>query len=481
MQHQLRILFLSLSIVAAAVHGQQLIWSDPIVVHRGDQDPIRPRIVLNGDQQPVVLWGEASPGANFIAVGEGNSFSVANQIHPGGIQPAAEYWQGSDLASYGNSIHAVMKLTPEISGGIYVVSSYDGGYTWSDTLRVDQVPGYKTRFSSIAVNGNGEPLVQYMRIDLDEIGHRTMVSRIVDGSVQAPIDVSSPFTAGEDCDCCPGQIMANGDRVAALFRDATENMRVIWAAISNDGGATFDQGAQIDPTDWVLNACPSSGADGVIDGDRMRYVWMSGANEGKKIFYGSADGDLADIAVMQVHPDQPQSVAQDHPRLAGSGDTLGVAWQQNAAAQTEVLFTWKLPGMVSFQAPDTVNVELAGPQRSPDVAFSNNMFHLVWADYQENAVMYRTATIAPSIGMQEKEIGTIAIWPVPADDRLHLDTQDLPRVATVRIYSAIGALVRSLPLTPSIDVSSLAPGWFTLSIEDGNGVRIARGKVLIAR
>ncbi|MDQ3100222.1 MAG: T9SS type A sorting domain-containing protein [Bacteroidota bacterium] len=460
----------------------QLQWSEPIVVLRGTQDQIRPRIVLNAELRPVILWGEASPAANYIAVGEGNAFSTAQVIHPPTLAPAVADWQGSDLISSGDRIYAIMKMTPENSAGIYLVSSLDGGYTWSDTLRVDQVPGYKTRFSSIAIDPNGDPLVQYMQIDMSEVVHRNMVSKIIDGVVQPPIDVSSPFTAGEDCDCCPGQIISDGNDVAALFRDATENVRVIWAATSANGGGTFDQGAPVDDTNWILNACPASGPDGVISADSLYTVWMSGAVNGKKVYLGSSRfPDLAQGAMVQVHPAQPQSVQQDHPRIAGSVDTIGIVWQQTASTQSEVLFSWRTAA-TELSEPDTINIEMLGPQRSPDITFANGTFHMVWADYQENAIIYRKATLMNSIGIQEDRLASdLNVWPVPASDVLHIGTRDQFNRGNIKIYDALGHLVLETPFSAQVQIDHLQQGGYSLQVFDRNGMAVGRSRFTILR
>ena len=317
---------------------------------------------------------------------------------------------------------------------------------------------------------------------MQEADHRYMVTRVVDGAVQPPLDVSSPFTTGEDCDCCPGQIVAEGDHVVALFRDATLNERVIWGAKSSDGGVSFDQGAELDPTEWTLHACPASGPDGHIDGDTLRYAWMSAAVMGGKVYVGAAAlSDLATAPVVQVHPGQPQTLQQNHPRIAAAGDTVAVVWQQLVLGQTEVLFAVKVPGMVQFSDPDTVNVELLGPQVSPDIAFANGTFHVVYADPYEDAIIYRSATLSGAIGIVDPAVPELRVWPVPAVAKLYLRWDGTLAGHRLEIHDPQGRLVLQQQASATIDVDALHAGYYHLVIRTADGSPVARKRFMVTR
>jgi hypothetical protein len=99
--------------------------------------------------------------------------------------------------------------------------------------------------------------------------------------------------------------------------------------LSTDGGASYGIGGQLDGTNWNVSMCPSSGPDGYVAGDSIRYVWMSGAVSGSKVNICSAAlNDLATGNRRMVHPGQTSANSQNFPRIAGAGDTLGVVWQQ---------------------------------------------------------------------------------------------------------------------------------------------------------
>lgn len=441
-------------------------WGAVMDVNAGGDGGLRPRIALNGETLPVVLWGKSSPASNRVAVGTGTGFSQATEVSMPGLVPAVADWMGSSIAAQGDTVWAVLKATPEESRPTYVRRSIDGGTTWGDTLRVDPFDGLVSRFPSIAITGNGEPLVQYMQFDSGYYGARQVVCRMVNGAFQPPVQVSTPFAQGDVCDCCPNQVVTAGQEVAALYRNAGSNLRVLWAATSTDGGTTFPTGALVDSTGWVFQACPSSGPDGLIDGDTLRYVWMSGANNGNKVFLGAAAmyGLVCDRGTA-VHAGQPANLQQNFPRIAGHGDTLGIVWQQTYLGQAEILFSWSVTGPAGLSLPDTVNVDLSGAQRTPDIAYANGTFHLIWSE-GTSQVRYRTATITNGVGIVERDGPQLRPWPDPATDVLHLGG----RWSRVQVLDLAGRVVLT-DARPGKElvVASLPAGTYVLLAQDHNG------------
>ncbi|MBL0043035.1 MAG: T9SS type A sorting domain-containing protein [Flavobacteriales bacterium] len=471
MRHPLLLVLFVLFSLALRSQSTAVNWSEAMDVGQSGLGYLRPRIALNGEDNPVVIWGRSSPAANFVSVGNGGSFSSPVEINPAGIQPSVADWMGSGIAANGNTIWSVFKALPEEVSPCYVVRSDDGGYTWGDTMRVDPFDGLVSRFPSIAVNANG-PVVQYMQFTSGYLEPRQVVARMTGSEFMAPVQVSAPFSTGEVCDCCMGQIVAAGENAIALYRNAGSNIRVIWGSSSTDEGASFPTGALLDPTDWNLSACPSSGPAGFIDGDSLRYVWMSGATNGNKVYFGSAvANDLATGSSGLVHPDQAQGLQQNFPRIAGHADTIGVVWQQSFGSQTEVLFSWSISGFQGLSIPDTVNSTLIGGQKTPDIAFSNGAFHIVWSEVSAGTVRYRKATLINATGFEEAASrNTFEVWPVPADDRLTLRMGTLSP-SVLRIVDLAGRISLELPNNAtSLDVSSLSSGLYRLIAlgEDAN-------------
>lgn len=439
-----------------------MLWGPVIDCNAADEGALRPRIAVNGDGDPVVLWGDNSPMANHVAVGDGAAFSAPMEVSTG-FMPSVADWMGSSIGAVGNTVWVVMKAAPEESSPIYVRRSDDGGFTWGDTIRVDPFDGLVSRFPSIDAADPDAPVVQYMQFDGGFVGARQVVTRMVGGTFMPPVQVSTPFAPGDVCDCCPNQIVADTDHVVALYRNAGSNVRVMWAASSTDGGASFPGGAVIDTTGWVLPACPSSGPDGYLDGDSIRYVWMSGANNGSKVYLGSASAmDLALGEQYRVHAGQSASLQQNFPRIAGSGDTLGIVWQQSASGQHEILFSWSTSGVYGLSEPDTVNIDLSGAQKTPDIAYADGAFHIIWSEPNMGQVRYRKATLGTDVGILSIAAadGQPSLWPNPAPALIHVPA----RYRTASVLEANGRLVlRDATVNDgSVDVSALSSGHYTI-------------------
>lgn len=472
MKHCLLIAFVTL--ISLSTDAQNDIeWNAVVDVNSPSQGTLRPRIVLNGAGNPVVLWGKSGPNSNYVAVGNAIGFSAPVEMSAPGCVPAVADWMGSSIAATGNTVWTVMKATPEESKPCYVRRSDDGGYTWGDTIRVDPFDGLVSRFPSIDLSDPDMPLVQYMQFDGGWSGARQVVTHLVGNMFVTPVQVSAPFAPGEVCDCCPNQIITNGDRAVALFRNAGSDIRVIWGASSDDQGASFPVGDVVDETAWNLNACPSSGPDGYLAGDSIRYVWMSGAENGLKTYLGSAlASDLSAAAPRYVHPLQPSSQQQNFPRIAGSGDTLGVVWEQYSNGARDVYFAWSTTGVDGLSAPEMVNVDIVGSQRTPDIAYADGAFHIVWSEMGTNQVRYRRAALVIESGLDEMFAhDRILGWPNPVVDVLQLPGLDWE---SLRLLDPLGRAVHAEgPGRSMLNVEGLLPGQYTLILRDGLGVRRA--------
>ncbi|MGV9012954.1 MAG: hypothetical protein ACOH13_10215 [Flavobacteriales bacterium] len=444
-------------------------WSAPVTCGSPAQGGTRARVVVNGNGDPVVLWGRVNDPADFVAVGDGSSFGPPQQVSYPGTPPAVDFWMGADIAALGNELWICYKATPEATMPAFARRSLDGGLTWGDTVRItDDV---WTRFPSIAIGTAGGPVVQYMQFDANFSNARQVTTRMVGGTFQPPVEVSAPFAPGQVCDCCPNQVTADGTTVVPLYRNAGPDIRVMYGAVSQDAGATYPIGGLLDPTGWNLSQCPSSGPDGYIAGDSVRYVWMSGATNGTKVYLASAAlADLSHTAALPLLPGQGSTIAQNYPRIAGSGDTLGIVWEQAAGGARNILFSWSTTGMAGLSAPDTVNTAFTGAQRIPDIAYANGAFHIVWSDVDAGVARYRRADLATGTG-----VGTVAqaaefqVWPLPARDALHVAVSG-DREGQLRLFSPNGQCVWTGTMAGStIDVSGFVSGPYVLKAKDAAG------------
>lgn len=452
-----------------AACGQSLQWGPVIDCAPANTGALRPRVVVNADGDPVVLWARSSTLGCFAAVGSDAGFGPAVRLNPQDVDLSAADWQGPALAAAGDTVMAVFKALPEETAPCYLLKSVDGGYTWGDTLRVDPLDGLVSRFPSVAIAAGGDAVVEYMQFTEGYLEPRHVVRAEMGGAFMPAAPVSAPFAPGEVCDCCTGEVVSAGDRVVALYRNAGGNIRTIWGAASADGGASFPVGAQVDTTNWFLAACPSSGPDGYLTADSVHYVWMSGENNGTKVFAGSAHaGTLSTGVQANVHPGQATTLQQDFPRIAGRGDTLGIVWEQLSAGQREILFAYSTTSIGGLGAPDTVNTDLAGAQKTPDIAYADGIFHMVWSEPVTGQVRYRRAELEDDTG--------IGALPPTEEMRLRYDaaygqlTISGITLRSVQVLDAAGRAVHTPASTGNaLRIEGIAPGCYVVRAVDRLG------------
>ncbi|MCB0791218.1 MAG: hypothetical protein KDB97_05595 [Flavobacteriales bacterium] len=467
--HTGHLLLLGSLCIPTLLDAQFLEWGTEMDASPTGVGYYRPRIALNADLDPIVIWGDAPNGTAHATVWNGTSFNVPQLLHPAGVQVAAADWQGPELDALGNEAWVVFKALPEMDMPMYAVRSLDGGTTWSDTLRIGAATGPFDRFPTVALGPSAGAVVEYMAFDSGFTDPRHVTTRWVGGAWEPPVPVSAPFAPGEVCDCCPGRALAQGDTVVVVYRNNDANLRTIWAGMSGDGGATCTSGADIDPTGWTFNTCPSSSADGAIAGDSLRYVLMSGASQGLKVYAGSTH--LPDLTVgpfFRIDPSAGSSTLQQFPRMAGSGDTLGIVWQRTMSGNKDVLFSWSVTGWAGLSAPQAVTVNSAGPQMTPDIAFANGIFRIVWSDQSADVVRYRSATIMGLVGISGPSAGAdVHFRQDPANGALWLDLSGT-RGTMYRIHDMAGAVVArgTWRQGASIPINGLPTGSYVLTLPD---------------
>ncbi|MDG1776138.1 MAG: T9SS type A sorting domain-containing protein [Crocinitomicaceae bacterium] len=394
-------------------------WDPPADVSSSVFDNNFPRIVMDASGDPMVTW---SDGDNlYFAKWNGTGFSAPAQLNPGGVTIAGLNWQGPDIASRGDTLYAVYKQTPETASTSYVwcVSSFDGGQNFNAPVRVDYIADSISRFPTVSVDNTGNPLVGFMKFNSDFSEARWVVAKSTDMGASFNTDElasewSSPTS--EVCDCCPGQIVSEGNTVAMLYRDNFSNVRDTWAGISNDGGSSFVGGMDVDQLGWVIMSCPSSGPDGVIIGDTLYSTYMSGASNIRVYYNKSSISSLTGSPAIPLDQSVSGLASQNYPRLDHSENAMAFVWQQVASAsqQLAIQFTEDITtGINTIQ--EIVDSDNIG---HVDVALQDGVIFVVWEDGGSGTVKYRRGTYNNVAELDQNEtISTVRVFPNPSNDQ----------------------------------------------------------------
>lgn len=470
---KLILLFLVISSISVYAEGA-ITWNASKDVSPKSYSNMHPRITVDGSGNPMVIWGRMSDESVFFSRWNGTGFSTPVKLNPTGLTVATASWMGPDIASKGDTVYVVVKQTPEnlSTSHIYIMRSFDAGITFSAPIRVDAIADSLSRFPTVSIDDVGNPIVAFMKFNPMFMKSRWAVAKSTDYGNTFTKDVKVSGWSGVDaeiCDCCPGAVISSGNVSAMLYRDNLKNIRDIWTGISTDNNTTYNRGFRADNTNWGINSCPASGPDGVIIGDSLYSVFMSGASGDMRTYFSKSS-----ISTGKANSATPLtgSIAnlsqQNYPRIASSGKAMAIVWKQivNGRTQLPILFT----NDVSKGLPATYeNVDL-NDNTSVDVAMTSDKVFVVWEDDNTGTITYRTGTYTPPVNSVEEGIvrSDFIIYPNPASDFIEIESVEY--TGLIKIFNQAGITVLETVPQEKIDIRCLASGVYFLK----TGSRISR-------
>jgi hypothetical protein len=463
-------------ILNVSAQGPAMNISSPVEVADGTvYGSIKPQIALaNGN--PLVLFGEGGSTPNvYISRWNGTGFTTPMIVNPSGMTPWVSTSDGPVIATSGDTVFVAYIESISTRPKIYIQRSLDGGATFGDTVRVDQLQNNNLEFISLAVGPAGNPSISFIKTDLSWANPEQVVVVSTDGGQTFTPEVNaSSMAPGVPCECCPSSMVIEGNKEVLVFRNNDNNTRDVYASISNDGGNTFTSMVDIDFANWYVNYCPSSGPVNLISGDTLLAVWMTEAQGGMaRINIGSLDLPTLQVGVnVEVDNNVAANVAQNYPDLAGSNDTLGVVWQDNRFSVTEYFLSVSVDGTSGFKQAMSLSDTISGMQRLPQIEYDNGVFHIVYQDYSANRVMYLTATLTGGFNGVNEEVKqfemSLSPNPVIAESIVQIN-RSTNEPLHLNVHDQLGRLVQNYPNVIGQQVvikkGSLKKGVYFLSIE----------------
>ena len=442
-QFTLLVLILSLSLSVQS----QISWNMGMNIASSASGNHHPRIVTDAAGNPLVLWGNAARA--MFSRWNGTAFTAPVMINPMTLNIAEGNWMGPEIASKGDTVYVVFKKIPEAdtASHIYLVRSFDGGINFSLPFRVDGLTDTITRFPTVTTDALGNPVVAYMTFNMGFGNAQWAAAKSADfGSTFSPSVLASGWSSASStvCDCCPGSIASSGSTMAMLYRDNNSNIRDMWAGVSTDAGNSFPQGIAVDQGNWMLMACPGSGPDGIIAGDTLYTVYMSGAATTYLAW-------LSKTSMLTMTPSTGLTLTgpftglsqQNFPRIAYSGSAAAIVWTQtvNGINQLPILFTNNITS--GFPAvPDTVDVSNI---TNTDAALANGNIFVVWEDDNSGTVKYRKGTFG-TVGFASplKPGNLFSVYPNPSSGWITVDVQKISAgKLNLKIFNSLGQMIFS--------------------------------------
>ncbi|MDZ4824693.1 MAG: T9SS type A sorting domain-containing protein [Flavobacteriales bacterium] len=462
-------------LLSGSISAQLTINTPEIVAAQDPWGNVRPRLALDSDNNPIVIWTHTDSMAVFLSKYDGTIFSSPMRINPLDIHAITYDWGGPDVASIGSKVYVLYQSHGDaMYGPVYLHNSTDNGDSWSDTLRVDSPALNENSWLpalGIGQEGGG-PIVAYMKMQ-NEAGHEWYMTRSTDGNSFTEEMIVSGGANGPVCDCCPATITTTPYLEAIVFRNNDDNLRDIHAAYNYSALESGPIPVDVDTVEWVIGACPASGPSAFWQGGNLITTWRTLYDGHVRIFTSSYDIQNDELTTKQLYP-QEGSMQQNYPIVAGMGNIMAVVWEQTTSGQRDIYFTYSTTGFDEL-GTEIINLteNMDGNQLRPHMVYDGYKFHIVFTDNGGDAVQYLTVDLP--LGVNENELSEmeISLAPNPSSTLLEIQIAEARdgRKYTVEVTDANGKLLRKASFNHNgslqVDVRDLPNGVYHLSISEG--------------
>jgi len=320
--------------------AQFLNSSIPYILSSGPSEGYeRPRVVVTANNSPFVIWSKPStPKAIKARKWNGNSFDSAFDLVNADLMPTG--FIGPEISAKGDTVFLIFESLLHNNHVIYLKRSFDGGLTFSDTIRVsDNSNTHKFAMPNISVREDGNPVVSYMECLPNWTDWKQVVKTSFNlGMSFSPATDVSALASGEPCDCCQSTLVTNGNSVYLLFRNNDNNVRNTYIAKSTDDGLTFSDTQDLDDINWVLNACPTSSPVGAVIGDSIMVIRRNGGSGVNELYKSNVNkDDLQKSYFSQV--ESSGSSLQDKAEIATDLNNFVSVWDENRNGNKDCFYS----------------------------------------------------------------------------------------------------------------------------------------------
>ena len=469
--------FLSIFFSLNFAFSQSFSVSSPIPIGEG-YGFNHPQIEITNDGKPIVLWTDQVLKKLYISKqNDPFSFNSAMEISPIGLEVQSYNWSGPDLAIEGDNIYVVFRSQGYDTGHIYLVKSTDNGNTFSDTVRIDQVPGF-AQYPDISVH-NDSLWITYMDHDIDGSNPQYKVVRSFDGGATfQPQVIAGEIVGNEACDCCQPEIIVNDNFVVVFFRNNDNNIRDIKGVVSYDRGQTFSNWISVDDHNWSINACPSTGPDArFTDENTSITAYKSQVSGEPRIFINAFDYESnQSLGEVQITDATNSNLLLNYPQVASINNVIGIVWEGKGLGK-DIFVNTSSSGINGLLPANAFNVtNQNGTQAKPDIALSNHSFHLVYTDYSDYKIKYVKLEYLLS-NKEESTIEAFKIYPNPMQNFATLINHSNQK-SYVELMTRDGKIISYFILEKQtekqIDLSNYANGIYFLKLSLDNGETVTK-------
>lgn len=450
-----------------------LLWSDSLLVTSTPLPITAPRVTLLSDGTPFITWGVSSnPPRIWSTRFENGAFTAPVSVVQGSIAPDLFGFGGYDVAVSDSQVFVVFEQTQT---GILLARSADGGLSFNTPAIVQSaVTGGYATLSSVVVHGSGNPAVSYI---LDKNGATYELRRSTDGGLTFldAVTANAPAAGEYVCECCTSDMLASGDSLWLVFRNNNQNQRDIWVSRSTDSADSFTVAADVDSTDWVVNACPISGPRMTRSHDQLMTAWMSKAGGSGRVYLSTVQaGNMLPGEQLSFPPTLPQT-SQAQPDIVASGDTIVLAFVEKLK---DIVVHFSTGGTGDLATQQSRIVTTNHTLQYPSLAFRNGVIHLVYVDVSGDKVFYRTGTFDQISSVAEAQNAADWLYPNPGSGLFTLQGNGVPILET-RLLDTHGRSIQVLNYSLTgedctLNLSQQPAGVYFIQLKTEQGWKFAK-------
>jgi hypothetical protein len=174
--------------------------------------------------------------------------------------------------------------------------SIDWGETFSKAIEIDPASTASQSFFTMAVSPKGVIYAAWLdgRDRAKTGGSAVYLARSTDrgATFEKSVRVSLD-TSAEVCPCCrPSIAFGAGDTLHVSWRAVfSNNVRDFVVATSHDGGQSWQPATLVAEDNWSINGCPHSGSSMAMFGKRLYVSWYTVREKHSEIYIAYSDDD----------------------------------------------------------------------------------------------------------------------------------------------------------------------------------------------
>jgi len=389
----------------------QITWDfeTPINVANNSFGNSSAQLIIDQSGNPQIVMGKPSSGLYFVQSNHG-VFNTP-QLIPTTENMFINNTNGPIVARFNDLIGISYKENVNGTSSAKFIQSFDNGDSWNNPVDI-----FANNFEDFSIpvpyyDTDGNPFV------ISKIGVYPNIfegfSRSDDGGFTFLTyeNIISNLGNGITCECCPSSPVFFNTRFYNIFRRNENNLRDFWI-ISSEDGVNWDNQIDIDPSDWIINGCPSSGAStSLLSDTALATVYMSGSNGDPKIYLNVFNpSQNSNGTTLPLSQSQFVNVIQNHPIISCGSTHTAIVWEQFESEYNIMLSISKNENIINglVDVAESISADISGANRFPKVKIFNNKLHLIWQNMDEGTVKYISGTISDdNSGLGSKKLDKI--------------------------------------------------------------------------